>query len=380
MNPEINILSYFEDLEDPRTEKNRKHPLINLIGIAILGVICGADNWVDIERYGKAKQEWLGTFLDLSKGIPSHDTFGRVFRWLDGEQFQKCFIAWTQQLCAITHGQLVAMDGKKLLGSYDRLHQRDGLWLVSAWVSENRLVLGQVKVEETSNEIPAIPQLLAMLDVSGCVVTIDAIGTQTAIAQQLVDAQADYILPVKENQGTLYEDVQMLFDGFEEAHYLAVPHETYKQVTEGHDRREIRQGWVVTQPEYCAYLRGSEQWARLTSLVKLLTVRTTPTKTDVTTRYFISSWSASAQQFLHAIRDHWQIENGLHWVLDIAFREDASRVRKDHAPQNMATLRHLALNLLKQETSVKVGIAAKRKMAGWDNAYLLKVLCPSLKV
>lgn len=378
MQAETSILTYFEDLEDPRIEKNRKHPLINLIGIAILGVICGADNWVDIERYGQAKAEWLGQFLDLKHGIPSHDTFGRVFRWLDAEQFQQRFIAWTQHLCAMTRGQLVAVDGKKLLGSHDRLHQREGLWLVSAWASENRLVLGQNKVEAQSNEIPAIPPLLALLDVSGCVVTIDAIGTQTAIAQQMVDAQAEYILPVKENQGTLYEDMQLLFEGFEEVSYVAVPHDTYKQVSEGHDRREIRQCWVVSEAEYRTYLRRGAEWANLNSLVKLLTIRTTPTKTEVTMRYFISSWSASALEFLHAIRDHWQIENGLHWVLDIAFREDAARIRKDHAPQNMATLRRLALNLLKQETSVKVGIAAKRKMAGWDNTYLLKVLCPSL--
>ncbi len=170
----------------------------------------------------------------------------------------------------------------------------------------------------------------------------------------------------------------MLFEGFEEVSYVAVPHDTYKQVSEGHDRREIRQCWVVSEAEYRTYLRRGAQWANLNSLVKLLTLRTTPTKTEVSLRYFISSWSASAQEFLHAIRDHWQIENGLHWVLDIAFREDAARIRKDHAPQNMATLRRLALNLLKQETSVQVGIAAKRKMAGWDNAYLLKVLCPSL--
>jgi predicted transposase YbfD/YdcC len=376
MLPETSIFAYFADVEDPRAEKNRKHPLLNLIGIAILGVICGADNWVDIERYGKAKQEWLATFLDLSNGIPSHDTFGRVFRWLDADQFQKGFIAWTRQLCAITHGQLVAMDGKKLRRSQDRAHERDGIWMVSAWVSDNRLVLGQRQVEEKSNEIRAIPELLALLDLTGCIVTLDALGTQTAIAAQIVNAHADYILPVKENQGTLYEDMQMLFEGFEGENYRDVPHDTYKQIAEGHDRREIRQCWVVAEAEYRLYLRRGAQWANLSSLVKLLTVRVTPEKTEITLRYFISSWTASAQAFLKRIREHWQIENGLHWVLDIAFREDESRIRKDHAPQNMATLRHMALNLLKQELSVKVGIAAKRKMAGWDDAYLLKVLSP----
>jgi predicted transposase YbfD/YdcC len=376
MLPETNILACFGDLDDPRIEKNRKHPLINVIGIAILGVICGADNWVDIERYGKAKEEWLRQFLDLSNGIPSHDTFGRVFRWLDAEQFQKRFIAWTERICELSGGQAVALDGKKLRRSQDRAHQRDGIWIVSAWVSDNRLVLGQRKVDEKSNEITAIPELLAAVDVTGCVVTIDAIGTQTAIAQRIVEAQADYLLPVKENQGTLYEDMTMLFDGFEAENYLAIPHDTYKQISEGHDRRELRQCWVVSEPEYRACLCPGQSWPRLTTLVKLLTIRITPAKTEVTQRYFMSSWTASAQKFLQHIREHWQIENGLHWVLDIAFREDESRLRKDHAPHNMATLRHLAVNLLKQQTSVKVGIAAKRKMAGWDNHYLLKVLCP----
>jgi predicted transposase YbfD/YdcC len=268
------------------------------------------------------------------------------------------------------------MDGKKLRRSQDRIHERAGIWMVSAWVSDNRLVLGQRQVDAKSNEITAIPPLLALLDLTGCVVTLDAMGTQTAIAAQIVKAHADYILPVKDNQGTLYEDLQMLFEGFEGENYRHVPHDTYKQVSEGHDRREIRQCWVVADAEYRAYLRRGAQWANLSSLVKLLTIRSTPQKTEITIRYFISSWRASAQAFLKHIREHWQIENGLHWVLDIAFREDACRIRKDHAPQNMATLRHMALNLLKQERSVKVGMAAKRKMAGWDDTYLLKVLCP----
>lgn len=375
MLPETSILAYFGELDDPRIEKNQKHPLINLISIAILGVICGADTWVDVERYGNAKQEWLGTFLDLRNGIPSHDTFGRVFRWLDAEQFQAQFIAWTQHICELTTGQVVALDGKKLRRSHDQRHERDGIWMVSAWAGENRMVLGQTKVTEKSNEITAIPRLLTALGISGCVVTMDALGTQTTLAQQIVEADADYILPVKDNQGTLYEDMTLLFDGFEADEYTDVEYDTAKQVTAGHDRREIRQCWVVQQLEYCAYLRRGQDWSKLTSLVKLLTVRQTATKTEVTTRYFISSWSATAQAFLTSIREHWQIENGLHWVLDIAFREDESRIRKDHAPQNMAVLRQMALNLLKQETAVKVGIAAKRKMAGWDNAYLLKVLC-----
>jgi len=376
MLPETSILAYFAELDDPRIEKNQKHPLINIISIAILGVICGADTWVDIERYGQAKQEWLGTFLDLRNGVPSHDTLGRVFRWLDAEQFQAQFMAWTQHICELTAGQVVSLDGKKLRRSHDQQYERDGIWMVSAWVGKNRLVLGQMKVAEKSNEITAIPQLLRALDISGCVVTLDALATQTTIAQQIVEADADYLLPVKANQGTLYEDIELLFEGFESDEYQGVNYDTAKRVSEGHDRHETRQCWVVQQPEYRAYLRRGRDWSKLTSLLKLLTIRQTASKTEVNIRYFISSWMASAQAFLHAVQEHWQIENGLHWVLDIAFREDESRLRKDHAPHNMAILRHMALNLLKQETSVKVGIAAKRKMAGWHNAYLLMVLCP----
>lgn len=376
MSSETSVLAYFADLEDPRTTHNLDHPLINVITIAILGVICGADGWVDIERYGRAKQAWLAGFLDLQHGIPSHDTFGRVFRWLDAAQFQARFMAWTQQICRRTKGQFVAIDGKKLRCSQDRRHQRDGIWMVSAWVRENQLVLGQQRVDDKSNEITAIPELLAALDITGCLVTLDAMGTQTDIAQKIIQGQADYILPVKENQGTLYEDMALLFDGFESENYVAVPHDTAKQVSEAHDRREIRPCWVVSESEYRDYLRRGPVWPKLTSLVKLLTIRISPKKTEISVRYFISSWRASAQQFLQRIRQHWQIENGLHWVLDIAFREDASRIRNDHAPQNMAILRHMATNLLKQETSVKVGIAAKRKMAGWNNDYLLKVLSP----
>jgi predicted transposase YbfD/YdcC len=376
MLPETNLIAHFADLEDPRDARNRKHPLINIIGIAILGVICGADNWVDIERNGHAKHGWLETFLDLRNGIPSHDTFGRVFRWLDSEAFQQQFIAWTQHLCARSEGKVVAMDGKKLRRSKDSGHERDGIWMVSAWASENRLVLGQRQVAEKSNEITAVPALLAALDLTGCVVTLDALNTQTEIAAAIVRQGADYLLPVKANQGRLYEDLQGLFEGFETENYQQVSYDTAKQVSEGHQRRELRQCWVVQQPEYRAYLRRAGDWPQLTSLVKLLTARTLHNQTSIEVRYFISSWAGSARDCLPRVRDHWQIENGLHWVLDLAFREDESRIRRDHAPYNMAILRHMALNLLKQERSVKVGIAAKRKMAGWNNDYLAKVLCP----
>jgi predicted transposase YbfD/YdcC len=377
MLPETSLFQYFADLEDPRIEKNQDHPLMNVLVIAILGVICGADNFSEIERFGWAKEAWLKSFLDLKKGIPSHDTFGRVFRWLDEEAFQTAFLNWTQSLCQVSEGEIIALDGKKLRGSEAKGQHRPGIWMVSAWATDNRLVLGQKKVDEKSNEITAMPDLLARFDITGCVITVDALNTQTKLADAIVTAEADYIFAVKGNHATLLEDLQQLFEGFEQENYAGVVFETAKSISEAHGRREIRQLFVVKEPAYRDYLRRAKDWKQLKSLVKLVTVRTTAQKTEVSTRYFISSWVASAADFLTAIRDHWQIENGLHWVLDIAFREDHSRIRQDHAPQNMAVLRHIALNLLKQETSAKVGIAAKRKIAGWNNDYLLKVLCSS---
>jgi predicted transposase YbfD/YdcC len=373
---EDSIMSYFAEIEEPRSGENLSHPLINILTIAVLGVICGADGWVDVERYGEAKKEWLSTFLDLKKGIPSHDTFGRVFSWIKPEQFEACFIAWTDAIRQKTGGEVVSFDGKKLRRSQDGSHDRAGIWMVSAWMEANRMVLGQHKVDAKSNEVTAIPALLAQLDITGCIVTIDAMGAQTEIAKAIVKANANYILSVKQNQRALHEDLSLLFEGFEQDDYRQVEFDSYKQVTEGHDRREIRHCWVVHHPDYLSYLRRAQRWEGLKSVVKLMTIRQRGDKTQVSTRYFISSWTGSAQDFLRCVRGHWHIENGLHWVLDIAFREDDSRIRNQYAPQNMAVLRHLALNLLKQDRSVKVGIAAKRKMAGWDNDYLLKVLCP----
>lgn len=371
-----NLLAYFADVEDPRDTRKSKHPLMNILVIAILGSLSGADTWVDIAEYGQAKAKWLGTFLDLTAGLPSHDTFGRVFRWLKPEAFQSQFIEWTHAVCEKSEGEIIAIDGKKLRQSHDSQHGKAGLWLVNAWASENRLMLGQVPVEADSNEIPAIPEVLALLDITGCTVTLDAMGTQTEIARQIIDQGGDYVLAVKKNQGHLYEDLSALFDGFEQAEYAGIAFDTAKRITQGHNRREIRQCWVVDQPDYSLPLRNPAAWANLTSFIKLVSIRTVADETTVKIRYFISSRRASAQVFLALIRTHWQVENTLHWTLDVAFHEDASRIRKNHAPQNMGLVRRMATTLLKRDTSLKVGIAAKRKRAGWDNDYLLRVLCP----
>ena len=367
------IEQHFGDLTDPRIDRTKLHQLLDILVIAICAIIAGADNWEDVEEFGKAKLEWFRTFLDLPNGIPSHDTLSRVFARLDPVQFQACFMRWMKAVNEVLSGQVIAIDGKVLRRSHDRGIDKAAIDLVSAWTTANHLVLGQVKVDEKSNEITAIPQLLEALEIAGCIVTIDAMGCQTDIAEKIIDCEADYVLGLKENQGHLYEDVERLFADLEDSQYKAYQFDYEKTVNKDHGRIEIRQCWTISDPEILQHLRGFATWKNLLTVSRIRAQRWIGEDRSCEDRYHIAS-IAGAKRVLGSVRSHWGIENELHWTLDLAFDEDHCRVRKDHGPENFALLRHIALNLLKQEKTCKRGIPGKRLLAGWQPDYLLKVL------
>jgi predicted transposase YbfD/YdcC len=367
------IEEHFGNITDPRVERTKLHKLIDILVIAICAVICGCDSWEDIATFGEAKQEWFATYLELPNGIPSHDTFNRVFGRLNPDEFRSSFMAWIRAASELIGGQVIALDGKVLRRSHDRGIGKGAIDMVSAWACENRLVLGQVKVDEKSNEITAIPQLLKALEISGCIVTIDAMGCQTEIAKTIVEEEGDYVLALKENQGNLFEDVQKLFADLEHDHYRAYVYDYQKTVNSGHGRIEIRECWTISDPDILCHLRGFENWEKLQTVSRIRSQRWIGDDKTCEDRFYIAS-ILGAKRVLGSVRSHWGIENGLHWTIDLAFDEDRCRVRKDHGPENFAILRHIALNLLKQEQTCKRSIKGKRLMAGWREDYLIKVL------
>jgi len=358
-------IKYFAELTDPRVERTKEHLLQDILFIAIAAVLCGAEGWNEIEDYGKAKQSWLKTFLCLPGGIPSHDTFNRVFSALDPEELETGFLAWVRDVAQLSDGEVVSIDGKALRGSR-QAGNKAIVHMVSAWANANHLVLAQRKVDDKSNEITAIPKLLQVLELSGTIVTIDAIGCQRSLAQQIADKRADYVLAVKENQGHLLEEVK---DSFR----MLAPEAVTEETDAGHGRVERRTCSVLGD---LTLLEKAADWAGLQSLVRVEAERFHKATGEIEheTRYYISSLPPEATRLNRAVRQHWGIENSLHWVLDVAFHEDQSRKRAGYSAQNFSLLNRIALNLLKHEKSIKVGIHGKRLVAGWDNNFLLRLL------
>lgn len=373
VNLESTLIQHFTCLKDPRLERTKQHLLIDIITIAILAVISGADGWVAIETYGQSKQEWLKSFLSLPHGIPSHDTFARVFSKINPQAFEECFRKWIGAITFELGAQVIPIDGKTCRGSYDREGKQNALSLVSAWASEHRLALGQVKVNGKSNEITAIPELLKMLDISGSTVTIDAIGCQKDIAYLIRKLGGDYVLALKGNQPSIHALVEQVFEQATKRDFQGLEHSHHSTIESGHGRIETRHYYSVPVSAIPG-LSNQDKWAGLASVGMVTCERRLWNKTTYEVRYYLSSLNADALALAKAVRTHWGIENSVHWVLDVTFSEDASRIRTGNAALNFALLRRIALNQLQRENNLKSSIRMKRYRAAMDNQYAIKVL------
>lgn len=376
MDPFVALQVHFAQLDDPRVERTKLHQLSDIVVIALCAVLAGASSWDDIALFGTTKQPWLATFLALPHGIPSHDTFNRVFAALNPAQFEQAFTSWVQQVVGDLPPQVIALDGKTLRGSRDAFANTPALHLVSAWASASRLVLAQVAVRDKSNEITALPEVLARLDITGCVVTIDAMGCQRAIAEQIVRQGGHYVLAVKDNQPDLAEDVEQCFAAAGEVAYDEVQFQEAVQMNKGHGRLEIRRHTVITEPAHLTWLQAARRWPALAALGRVQSERRfADGRQEQETRYYILSQPMTASAFGAAVRSHWGIENQVHWVLDVTFGEDHSRKRAGQAAHNFSLLLRLALNLLRMTPAKKgMSLKAKRLRAAWDTDYLLSIL------
>jgi predicted transposase YbfD/YdcC len=367
------LVENFSDIKDKRVERTKKHQLTDILVIAILAIIAGAKGWEDIENYGISKQKWLEEFLALPNGIPSDDTFRRVFEFIDPEALHRCFVRWVETLVTQMNGEIVPIDGKTLRSSYDRNQGKSALHVISAWASEQRLVLAQLKVEDKSNEITAIPSLLELLDLTGCIVTIDAIGTQTDIAQKIIHKKADYVLTLKANHPTLYCQVKAWFEQAKAQQFAGIDVSYDRRIEKAHHRTEIREVWSVPVSAL-GDIYQPRLWAGLQSLVMVIRVRHLWNKTTREVQFYLTSLYSNAQLIGRAIRKHWGIENQVHWTLDVTLAEDASRIRSFHSPRNFALLRRMALNALHREHTYKRSLRQKSKRAAMDNDYMIQVL------
>lgn len=371
------LITHFSIIKDPRVQGKTRHLLIDILIIAVCAVIGGAEGWEDIETFAKSKEKWFRQFLKLPNGIPAHDTISRVLQRVDPDEFRKVFVKWVKSVREKIGKEVIAIDGKTSRRTQDRRNGHSPLHTVSAWAKSNRLVLAQMKVDEKSNEIKAIPEILKLLEIKNCIVTLDAMGTQKNIARKIIVREADYVLALKNNQKGLYEDVSLYFQEAIKNNFKEEPHEYYETVEKGHGRLEKRQYWLVTEIDW---LKLNHDWHGLESIGMVRSQREIDGNLTEECRYYITSLTKDVKEFAEAVRSHWSVENSLHWVLDVVFREDESRIRKGNGAENMTMLRHLAINLLKQSEEKltkkykKMSMRKKRLRCGWDSQFLADAL------
>ena len=368
--PTISIIDAFADLPDPRLDRTRLHSLSDVIVLTLCGVLCGVDNWVELERFCRARLKWFRTFLELPNGMPSHDTFGRVFSLLDPDAFRACFVRWVESMATLEVGDVIAVDGKSIRRALDAASGAAPLHMVNAWASEAGLALGQLATDSKSNEIKAIPALLERLRIHGCIVTTDAMGCQKEIARVIRSKGADYCLQLKDNHPRVHEEVRSCFESEVDSTLLRSETTFLETVDGDHGRIEVRRYWLSTE---IGWFEDAGKWQDLRALGMVEAERTVGQSTSVHRRFYLTSVD-DVRDFARAVRSHWSVENSLHWVLDMAFDEDRSRARLGNSAENLAIVRQVALNLLKQEKTEKVGIKTKRKMCGWDHDYMLTVM------
>lgn len=361
----------FSTITDPRRNHTKHYELIDILMIALCCLLCGGTSFTHMEQFGLAKLDWLRTFLELPNGIPSHDSFRRVFALIDPAQFASAFLSWTQNLRTAVGAEIVALDGKTLRRSFDRRKGRGPIHLVSAWAGANRLVLGQLKTADKSNEITAVPELLRALELAGCIVTADALNCQKNIAKEISEADADYVLALKGNHGTAHAEVLSFLQDARQRHFAGVAHDFFETLDKEHGRLERRRYWITEQ---IGWFADRTEWEKLRSVALVESEREVDGQRHVEHRVFLCSLRAEAKLLAQAVRGHWGIENQLHWVLDVQMGEDDCRVRVGHAAENLATLRRIVLNLLRRDTQTKAGTRAKQLKAAWDHAYLQSLL------
>lgn len=372
------ISKAFEHLTDPRIDRTKRHPLINILSIAICAIIAGCDDFQSISEYGKSKKNWFASFLNLENGTPCRDTFNDVLNRLNPHDFADAFTQW---VCSLGNFKedILALDGKVMRGTLDRANGNPAILLVSAWSVKNNMCFGQVKVSDKSNEITAIPKLLKLLDIEGATITTDAMGTQFKIAELIVDKKADYILALKGNQGEFYDDIKLFLDDQIKQNFINITHTVSSNVFGDHGRIETRKIWLTSEVDWL--IENHPRWKSIKGIAVIESIREMNGKKSYERRYYISSHQDKSAEFIgHAIRSHWHVENKLHWQLDVSFNEDNNRLRSGNAAENFSLMNKIALNLLKNEKSIRLGVKNKRLKAGWDNDYMMKVLTVGLTI